>query len=44
MQFKHCRLEFDGPVATLVLDHPEVMNAVSQDMLAGLAEAMDAID
>lgn len=33
MQFKHCRLEFDGPVATLVLDHPEVMNAVSQDML-----------
>ena len=44
MQFKHCRLEFDGHVATLVLDHQEVMNAVSADMLAGLTEAMDAID
>lgn len=43
MQFKHCRLEFDGPVATLILDHPEVMNAVSPDMLTGLAEAMDTI-
>lgn len=44
MQFNHCRLEFDGPVATLVLDHPEVMNAVSIDMLAGLSEAMDVLD
>jgi 2-(1,2-epoxy-1,2-dihydrophenyl)acetyl-CoA isomerase len=44
MQFTHCRLEFDGPVATLVLDHQEVMNAVSADMLAGLMEAMDAIE
>jgi 2-(1,2-epoxy-1,2-dihydrophenyl)acetyl-CoA isomerase len=44
MQFKHCRLEFDGHVATLVLDHQEVMNAVSADMLAGLTGAMDAID
>lgn len=44
MQFKHCRLEFDGPVATLVLDHQEVMNAVSPDMLAGLTEALDVVD
>jgi len=44
MQFNHCRLEFDGPVATLVLDHQEVMNAVSVDMLAGLSEAMDVLD
>lgn len=44
MQFNHCRLEFDGPVATLVLDHQEVMNAVSPEMLTGLMEAMDTID
>src|SRR5437660_2902795 len=44
MQFKHCTLDFDGPVAILKLDHQEVMNAVSMDMLAGLAEALDAID
>src|ERR1700675_3120385 len=44
MQFKHVTLDIDGPVAILKLDHPEVMNAVSMDMLAGLAEALDAID
>jgi 2-(1,2-epoxy-1,2-dihydrophenyl)acetyl-CoA isomerase len=44
MQFKHVTLDFDGPVAILRLDHPEVMNAVSLDMLGGLAEALDEID
>jgi len=44
MQFKHATLEFDGPVAVLKLDHQEVMNAVSMDMLGGLAEALDTID
>src|SRR3982074_3731538 len=44
MQFKHVTLEFDGPVAVLKLDHQEVMNAVSIDMLGGLSEALDAID
>ena len=44
MQFKHVTLDFDGAVAILKLDHPEVMNAVSMDMLAGLGEALDAID
>ena len=44
MQFKHVTLDFDGPVAILKLDHQEVMNAVSIDMLGGLAEALDAID
>jgi 2-(1,2-epoxy-1,2-dihydrophenyl)acetyl-CoA isomerase len=44
MQFKHVMLDFDGPVAILKLDHPEVMNAVSMDMLGGLGEALDAID
>jgi 2-(1,2-epoxy-1,2-dihydrophenyl)acetyl-CoA isomerase len=44
MQFNHVTLDFDGPVAVLRLDHQEVMNAVSMDMLGGLAEALDAID
>ncbi len=44
MQFKHVTLEFDGAVGILRLDHQEVMNAVSIDMLGGLAEALDAID
>src|SRR3954462_11571141 len=44
MQFKHVTVDFDGPVAILKLDHQEVMNAVSMDMLAGLGEALDAID
>ena len=35
MQFKYCTLDFDGPVATLSMDHQEVMNAVSMDMLGG---------
>jgi 2-(1,2-epoxy-1,2-dihydrophenyl)acetyl-CoA isomerase len=43
MQFKHVTLEFDGPVAILKLDHPEVMNAVSIDMLGGLGEALDEL-
>jgi len=44
MQFKHVTLDFDGAVAILKLDHQEVMNAVSIDMLGGLGEALDAID
>src|SRR4051812_1939727 len=44
MQFKHVTVDFDGPVAILKLDHPEVMNAVSMDMLAGLGDALDTID
>ena len=44
MQFKHVTLDFDGSVAILRLDHQEVMNAVSMDMLGGLGEALDAIE
>src|SRR5436190_13269648 len=44
MQFKHVTLDFDGSVAVLKLDHQEVMNAVSIDMLGGLGEALDAIE
>lgn len=44
MQFTHVTLDFDGHVAILKLDHQEVMNAVSMDMLGGLAEALAEID
>jgi 2-(1,2-epoxy-1,2-dihydrophenyl)acetyl-CoA isomerase len=44
MQFKHVTLDFDGQAAILKLDHPEVMNAVSMDMLGGLSDAIDEID
>jgi len=44
MQFKQVTLDFDGQVAILKLDHPEVMNAVSMDMLGGLSDAIDEID
>jgi 2-(1,2-epoxy-1,2-dihydrophenyl)acetyl-CoA isomerase len=44
MQFKHVTLDIDGTVAVLTLDHQEVMNAVSIDMLGGLGEALDEID
>jgi len=37
MQFKHVTLDFDGPVAILKLDHQEVMNAVSNDLLGRVA-------
>src|SRR5215470_12153342 len=43
MKFKHVTLDFDGSVAILKLDHPEVMNAVSMDMLEGLSDALDAV-
>ena len=44
MPFKHATLDFDGHVAILTLDHQEVMNAVSMDMLGGLGEALDEIE
>jgi 2-(1,2-epoxy-1,2-dihydrophenyl)acetyl-CoA isomerase len=44
MQFKHVTLEIEGAVAVIRLDHQEVMNAVSIDMLGGLGQALDAIE
>src|SRR6516225_1298286 len=44
MQFKHCTLDVEGSVAVLKFDHQEVMNAVSMDMLGGLAEALDEVN
>jgi 2-(1,2-epoxy-1,2-dihydrophenyl)acetyl-CoA isomerase len=44
MQFKHATLDIDASVATLKLDHQEVMNAVSIDMLGGLMDALNTIE
>jgi 2-(1,2-epoxy-1,2-dihydrophenyl)acetyl-CoA isomerase len=44
MQFKHATLDFEGFVGVLKLDHQEVMNAVSPDMLAGLVEALESVE
>ena len=42
MQFKHVTLEFDGPVAILKLDHPEVITIPETGYLKGaLLEAAD---
>ncbi len=44
MEFERAKLAIDGQVATLTLNHPEVMNAVSMEMLGGLAKAMDEVE
>ena len=44
MKFERVTLETNGPVGTLILDHPDVLNAVSPEMLGGLAEAMTHVE
>jgi 2-(1,2-epoxy-1,2-dihydrophenyl)acetyl-CoA isomerase len=44
MEFERAKLDIDGGVATLTLNHPEVMNAVSMEMLGGLMMAMDQVE
>jgi len=43
MEFERASLEQDGPVAILRMNHPEVLNAVSADMLKGMSEALEAL-
>jgi 2-(1,2-epoxy-1,2-dihydrophenyl)acetyl-CoA isomerase len=43
MEFERARLELDGGVAILSMNHPEVMNAVSAEMLKGMTDALDAL-
>lgn len=43
-EFERIRLEIDGPVAKLVMNHVEVMNAVSLEMLGGFKRALDVIE
>ena len=44
MEFERAKLDIEGGVATLTLNHPEVMNAVSMEMLGGLMKAMDEVE
>jgi len=44
MEFERAKLDIQGAVGILTLNHPEVMNAVSPQMLGGLMQAMDAVE
>src|SRR6266511_2897699 len=41
---KHCRVERAGQVVVLTMDRPEARNALSPDMLVGLADGFDYVD
>jgi 2-(1,2-epoxy-1,2-dihydrophenyl)acetyl-CoA isomerase len=43
MPLHHVVLDVSGAVATITLDHQEVMNALSADMLKSLADALDMV-
>jgi 2-(1,2-epoxy-1,2-dihydrophenyl)acetyl-CoA isomerase len=43
MEFERARLQVDGAVAILTLNHPEVLNAVSPEMLKGMNDALDTL-
>src|SRR5271163_1851602 len=44
MEFERAKLEIDGPVGLIKLNHPEVMNAVSPEMVSGLMKALDEVE
>lgn len=44
MEFERAKLDFDGQIGILKLNHPEVMNAVSPAMVGGLMKAFDEVD
>ena len=44
MEFERVRLERDGAVAILSMNHPDVLNAVSTEMLKDLTAALDALE
>jgi len=44
MDFPRAKLDIDGQVGIVTLNHPEVMNAVSSEMLGGLMKALDEIE
>ena len=43
MEFARVKLDIEGNLALLTLNHPEVMNAVSPEMLGGLMNALDHV-
>ncbi len=44
MEFDRAKLDIQGSVAIVTLNHPEVMNAVSPEMLGGLMKALDEVE
>jgi 2-(1,2-epoxy-1,2-dihydrophenyl)acetyl-CoA isomerase len=44
MEFERAKLDIEGPVGIVTLNHPEVMNAVSAKMLGGLMKALDHVE
>ena len=44
MEFERVKVDVHGKVGVLTLNHPEVMNAVSPEMLKGLISAMTYIE
>lgn len=44
MDFARCKVEVRGRVGVLTLNHPEVMNAVSIEMLGGLMAALNYVE
>ena len=44
MSTQHCTVERDGHVVILTMNRPEARNALSPDMLVGLADGFEYID
>lgn len=44
MSTAHCRVEREGPVVVFTMDRPEARNALSPDMLVGLADGFSYVD
>jgi 2-(1,2-epoxy-1,2-dihydrophenyl)acetyl-CoA isomerase len=44
MEFERAKLDIEGSVGILTLNHPEVMNAVSAEMLGGLSDAIAEVE
>src|ERR1700676_267924 len=44
MEFPRAKLDIDGNVGILTLNHPEVMNAVSTEMIGGIMSALAEVE
>jgi 2-(1,2-epoxy-1,2-dihydrophenyl)acetyl-CoA isomerase len=44
MEFERTKLDIDGNVGIITLNHPEVMNAVSTEMIGGIVSALTEVE
>jgi 2-(1,2-epoxy-1,2-dihydrophenyl)acetyl-CoA isomerase len=44
MEFERATLETEGTVGVLTLNHPEVMNAISPEMVGGMMKALNEVE